>query len=65
MDIMILYWIAIIILLYQTYQEGKKQKYMYITYRTNHCIKCNNYNEVKHKCQLKRHPNNCYDFVRR
>lgn len=53
-------WIIIVLMLYQTYQEGKSNNVVRLSYRQSKCSTCKRYNNVSRTCTLEKDFSKCY-----
>ena len=45
-------WIIIVLMLFQTYQEGKNNNIVRLSYRQSKCSSCKQYNSINRTCNL-------------
>lgn len=57
------FWIIIVLMLYQTYKEGKNNNAVRTSYRQSKCSTCENFNYAIRKCYLGEIPTKCYRWT--
>ena len=65
MCIIMLCWIIITLMLYQTYQEGKNNNVVRLSYRQSKCSSCKQYNSSCHRCNLEKNFSSCYSWEKK
>lgn len=55
-------WIIIVLMLFQTYQEGKNNNVVRLSYRQSKCSSCKQYNSINRTCNLEKDFSKCYSW---